>query len=99
MQIIQADADTFVSTPDPVEDERAAREWADVVVEVGTARADAEEGPDTCVHCGKVIEWVPEFALWAVGGDVWSLSRCWADYANQSGSHWLKHAPVVEVVR
>ena len=99
MQIIQADADTFVSNPDPVEDERAAREWADVVVEVGTARAVAEEMPDTCVHCGKVIEWVPEFALWAVGGDVWSQSRCWADYANQRGSHWLKHAPVVEVVR
>ena len=43
MVIIQADADTFVSTPDPVEDERAAREWAAVVVEVGTARAVAED--------------------------------------------------------
>ena len=43
MQIIQADADTFTSNPDPVEDERAAREWAAVVVEVGTARAVAED--------------------------------------------------------
>ena len=72
MVIIQADANSFVSNPDPVEDERDAKEWAAVVVEVGTARAVAEEMPDTCVHCGKVIEWVPEFALWAVGGDPWS---------------------------
>ena len=43
MQIIQAYADTFVSTPDLVEVERAAREWAAVVVEVGTARAAAED--------------------------------------------------------
>ena len=43
MVIIQAFADTFVSTPDLVEDERVAQEWAEVVVEVGTARADAEE--------------------------------------------------------
>ena len=43
MVIIQAYADTFVSTPDLVEDERAAREWADLVVEVGTARADADD--------------------------------------------------------
>ena len=99
MVIIQADANSFVSNPDPVEYERVACEWAAVVVEVGTARAVAEEMPDTCVHCGKVIEWVPEFALWAVGGDVWSLWQCWADYANQRGSHGLKHAPVVEVVR
>ena len=78
MQIIQADADSFVSTPDLVEDERAAREWADLVVEVGTSRADAEEMPDTCVECGQVIVWVHDFALWAVGGDPWSRSavRC-----------------------
>ena len=43
MVIIQAFADTFVSTPDLVEDERVAQEWAEVVVEVGTARADAED--------------------------------------------------------
>ena len=78
MQIIQADADSFVSTPDPVEDERVAQEWAEVVVEVGTARADAEEMPDTCVDCGQAIVWVHDFALWAVGGDPWSRSavRC-----------------------
>ena len=80
MQIIQAYADAFVSTPDLVEDERDAREWAEVVVEVGTARLDSpvDEGPDTCVDCGQVIVWVHDFALWAVGGDPWSRSavRC-----------------------
>ena len=43
MVIIQAYADTFVTDPDPVEYARTAREWADVVVEVGTARAAAED--------------------------------------------------------
>ena len=43
MQIIQADADTFTSNPDPVEYARGAREWAAVVVEVGPARAVAED--------------------------------------------------------
>ena len=77
MVIIQANADTFVSTPDLVEDERDAQEWAAVVVEVGTAQADAED-PDTCMDCGQVIVWVHDFALWAVGGDPWSRSavRC-----------------------
>ena len=41
MEIIQAHADRFTSNPDPVEYERDAREWADVVVEVGTARLNA----------------------------------------------------------
>ena len=50
MQIIQADADTFVSTPDLVEDERDARQWADVVVEVGTARAVAEDADQVRVE-------------------------------------------------
>ena len=80
MVIIQADANSFVSTPDLVEDERVAQEWAEVVVEVGTARLDTrvDEVPDTCVECGQVIEWVHDFALWAVGGDPWSRSavRC-----------------------
>ena len=43
MVIIQADANSFVSNPDTIEDERAAKEWAAVVVEVGTARAVAED--------------------------------------------------------
>ena len=43
MVIIQADANSFVSNPDPVEYERVAWEWAAVVVEVGTARAVAED--------------------------------------------------------
>ena len=43
MVIIQVDADSFVSTPDTIEDERDAKEWAAVVVEVGTARAVAED--------------------------------------------------------
>ena len=80
MVIIQADAHSFVSNPDTIEDERVAQEWAEVVVEVGTARLDTlvDEGPDTCVDCGQVIVWVHDFALWAVGGDPWSRSavRC-----------------------
>lgn len=104
MDTIQAYADTFKSAPDPVEDERAAREWAAVVVEVGTARLDnpapapVVEGPDICMDCGQVIVWVHEFALWAVGGDAWSGSgvRC-------AGSLDVMHAPApgprVEVVR
>ena len=55
MQIIQAYADTFVSAPDPVEDERAAREWAAVVVEVGTARADAEDADRVRVEVVEVV--------------------------------------------
>ena len=100
MVIIQAYADTFESTPDLVEDERDAREWAAVVVEVGTARLDTPapvvEGLDICGECGQVIVWVHEFALWAVGGDAWTGSgvRC-------SGSLDLMHTPgsVVAVVR
>ena len=43
MVIIQAYADSFVTDPDPVEVERDEWEWAAVVVEVGTARAVAED--------------------------------------------------------
>ena len=50
MVIIQADADTFVSTPDTIEDERDAKEWAAVVVEVGTARAVAEDADQVRVE-------------------------------------------------
>ena len=89
MVIIQADANSFVSNPDPIEDERVAREWAAVVVEVGRTVMT-----DVCVECGQVIVWVHEFALWAVGGDAHSGSgvRC-------AGALDEMHAPVVEVVR
>ena len=41
MDPLQAHADSFVTDPDPLEYAQAAREWADLVHDVGTARLAA----------------------------------------------------------
>ena len=41
MDPIQAHADSFTSNPDPLEYAQAAREWADLVREIGIARLAA----------------------------------------------------------